>query len=158
MEHTPLLREEAGKPNAVYGTRWWLLLVLSAMTFAQVWAHEARVTLDDTQGWIWNDWGPIAQSAKAVYGWTDGTIALLANWVGSLRSLPLPQPQPQPLLLSLPLPPPSFPRSVSLSLKHRVITLFRPQLSMAPSHMQGPICFFIAVIPSSWLMDTKGSV
>jgi hypothetical protein len=146
MEHTPLLREEAGKPNAVYGTRWWLLLVLSAMTFAQVWAHVARVTLDDTQGWIWNDWGPIAQSAKAVYGWTDGTIALLANWVGSLRSLPLP------------LPPPSSPRSVPLSLKHRVITLFRPQLSMALSHMQGPICFFIAVIPSSWLMDTKGSV
>lgn len=28
---------------------------------------------------IWNTWGPIAQSAKTVYGWSDGTIGLIPS-------------------------------------------------------------------------------
>ena len=27
----------------------------------------------------WNTWGPITESAEAVFGWTDSTIGLLVN-------------------------------------------------------------------------------
>ena len=84
MEHTPLLMHPPEAPEApkeVYARRWWLLFVLSAVSFEQVRAHLSWSPCSLGQGWIWNDWGPIAQSAKSVYGWTDGTIALMANWV-----------------------------------------------------------------------------
>jgi len=29
---------------------------------------------------VWNTWGPITQSAKAVFHWSDGEIGMLANW------------------------------------------------------------------------------
>lgn len=32
------------------------------------------------QAVIWNTWGPIAQSAKEVFGWDDGQVAMLPNW------------------------------------------------------------------------------
>ena len=78
IEHTPLLGEKAQPAHAV---RWWLLFLLSSVGLSQAALSRCIRYCSPTQGWIWNDWGPIAQSAKAVYGWTDGTIALLANWV-----------------------------------------------------------------------------
>ena len=32
------------------------------------------------QAAVWNTWGPITGSAEDVFGWSDGTIALLENW------------------------------------------------------------------------------
>ena len=29
---------------------------------------------------IWNTWGPIETSARAVFGWNTGTISLLSDW------------------------------------------------------------------------------
>ena len=46
--------------------RCWILFVLSLVAFEQ--------------GWLWNMYGPIAPSIQKIYGWSDGTIATLANW------------------------------------------------------------------------------
>jgi len=29
---------------------------------------------------IWNTWGPIAQSAKVLFEWSDGQLGMLPNW------------------------------------------------------------------------------
>ncbi|XP_038058623.1 solute carrier family 49 member 4 homolog [Patiria miniata] len=59
-----------GKPMAgehvVYKARWFILAVFSLLCVLQAAA--------------WNTWGPIADTAKVVLDWTDGDIALLANW------------------------------------------------------------------------------
>lgn len=49
-----------------YRIRWWLLILASVLAGAQ--------------GGIWVNYGVIAQAVKPLYGWDDGTIALLANW------------------------------------------------------------------------------
>ena len=50
----------------VYHRRWYILAVFSLIAGVQAAA--------------WNTWGPITGSAEDVFGWTDGTIALLENW------------------------------------------------------------------------------
>ncbi len=43
-------------------------------------------------GAIWNTWGPISESAKLVYGWTDAQIANIAfggNLVFGLTAFPM---------------------------------------------------------------------
>ncbi len=50
----------------VYWYRWYILGL-----FSLVGALE-NVT--------WNTWGPIEDSARAVYGWSKGTVSLLADW------------------------------------------------------------------------------
>ena len=40
----------------------------------------AFVGLSFAQNMIWNTWGPIADSAKFVFGWSDSTIAWMSNW------------------------------------------------------------------------------
>ncbi|XP_046332330.2 solute carrier family 49 member 4 homolog [Haliotis rufescens] len=49
-----------------YKHRWYVLVVFS---FAAL-----------LQAGVWNTFGPIAQSAKAVFGWTDANIGMLNNW------------------------------------------------------------------------------
>ncbi|XP_071103142.1 solute carrier family 49 member 4 homolog [Haliotis cracherodii] len=49
-----------------YKRRWYVLVVFS---FAAL-----------VQAGVWNTFGPIAQSAKAVFGWTDANIGMLNNW------------------------------------------------------------------------------
>lgn len=51
---------------AVYHRRWYILAVFSLIAGVQAAA--------------WNTWGPITGSAEDVFGWSDGTIALLENW------------------------------------------------------------------------------
>ena len=46
--------------------RWYILFLLSLVAFEQ--------------GWLWNEYGPIAPALQNLYGWSDGTIATLANW------------------------------------------------------------------------------
>ncbi|XP_064597874.1 solute carrier family 49 member 4-like [Liolophura sinensis] len=50
----------------VYKRRFYILFMFSMSALAQA--------------AVWNTWGPVSQSAKQVFGWTDGDIALLANW------------------------------------------------------------------------------
>lgn len=50
----------------VYHRRWYILAVFSLIA--------------GVQAAVWNTWGPITGSAEDVFGWTDGTIALLENW------------------------------------------------------------------------------
>jgi hypothetical protein len=63
-EHSPLLHQ----PNTIVSSpaRWWMCFVLSAISFEQ--------------GMIWNTWGPISPAVQNMLSWSDGTIALLANW------------------------------------------------------------------------------
>ncbi|XP_072020912.1 solute carrier family 49 member 4-like [Amphiura filiformis] len=49
-----------------YWSRWYILILFSLVAF--------------TQSGTWNTWGPIADTTKAVLGWTDADIALLTNW------------------------------------------------------------------------------
>ncbi|VDI42647.1 Hypothetical predicted protein, partial [Mytilus galloprovincialis] len=49
----------------IYTRRWWILLIFSFNCI--------------TQTLIWNTWGPIAQSAKAVFIWNDATVGMIAN-------------------------------------------------------------------------------
>lgn len=58
--------EDNETKTGVYARRWWILGVYCSTCFLQ--AN------------MWGCWGPIAQSAKAVYNWTDGDIGMLANW------------------------------------------------------------------------------
>lgn len=50
----------------VYKRRWYVLLAFSLVALMQ--------------GGLWNTWGPIAASSEEAFGWTDGDIALFANW------------------------------------------------------------------------------
>ena len=52
--------------SIIYTRRWWILAVFSLDCFMQA--------------VIWNTWGPIAQSAKQLFGWTDGQLGMLPNW------------------------------------------------------------------------------
>ena len=54
------------KPLRSFRIRWWLLVLASAVAGGQ--------------GGMWVTYGVIAQAVKPLYGWDDGTIALLANW------------------------------------------------------------------------------
>ncbi|XP_038058418.1 solute carrier family 49 member 4 homolog [Patiria miniata] len=67
---TNSLKNERGKPmtgeHVVYKARWFILAVFSLLCMLQAAASNA--------------WGPIADTAKVVLDWTDGDIALLANW------------------------------------------------------------------------------
>ncbi|CAL1545968.1 unnamed protein product [Lymnaea stagnalis] len=56
----------------VYKRRWYLLLVFALS--ALLWNA------------VWSTWGPIAQSAKDVYGWSDGDIAMF-TWLGNIPFL-----------------------------------------------------------------------
>lgn len=49
----------------VYKRRWWVLAVF--------------VLTSCTQSMVWNTWGPITNSAEAVFGWSDSMIGLLVN-------------------------------------------------------------------------------
>ncbi|XP_041371759.1 solute carrier family 49 member 4-like isoform X4 [Gigantopelta aegis] len=49
----------------VYGVRWYVLGLFSLFSLAQ--------------SLIWNCFGPISQSAKLVFDWTDGTIGMFPN-------------------------------------------------------------------------------
>ena len=51
---------------SVYKRRWYILTIFSLIAGVQAAA--------------WNTWGPITGSAEDVFGWSDGTIALLENW------------------------------------------------------------------------------
>lgn len=62
-DDAPILGQIAVK---VYGRRWYILALYS---FICCW-----------QCALWNTWSPIAQTMKAAYGWSNGVIALLANW------------------------------------------------------------------------------
>ncbi|XP_067649129.1 solute carrier family 49 member 4 homolog [Haliotis asinina] len=50
----------------VYRRRWVILALFSAFS--------------GLQAAVWNQWGPIAAVSECVFGWTDGTIALMSNW------------------------------------------------------------------------------
>ena len=62
-ERTRLLRKAA---SGVYARRWYILLVACAISALE--------------GMVFNTWGPITGPAKMAFGWSDGNIALLANW------------------------------------------------------------------------------
>ena len=53
--------------------RFYILLLFSGFTFMQ--------------GLIWNNWGPIADSADLVYGWDSSVIAILTN-LGPIAFVP----------------------------------------------------------------------
>ncbi|XP_023215370.1 disrupted in renal carcinoma protein 2 homolog isoform X2 [Centruroides sculpturatus] len=46
--------------------RWWILALFSVLCLVQSLA--------------WITWSTIPESAKAIFGWNDGTLALLADW------------------------------------------------------------------------------
>ena len=50
----------------LYKRRWYVLAVFSLTALLQA--------------AVWNTFGPVAQSAKLVFGWTDANVGMLANW------------------------------------------------------------------------------
>ena len=59
--------DSCGVPEMkAYKRRWYILIVFSALA-----CHQCT---------IWNTWGPIASSVQVAYGWSDGTVAMMANW------------------------------------------------------------------------------
>ncbi|PAA58236.1 hypothetical protein BOX15_Mlig018826g1 [Macrostomum lignano] len=66
-EETPLVAVSPSQPGTrVFWYRWYVLLV-----------YVGLVTL---QGAVWNHWGPIASSMKAVFNWDNATLGLLTLW------------------------------------------------------------------------------
>ncbi|XP_071103050.1 solute carrier family 49 member 4 homolog [Haliotis cracherodii] len=63
-EESPLLDYRGSIKS--YKSRWYVLVVFSYAALLQT--------------GLWNTFGPIAQSAKAVFGWTDANIGMLNNW------------------------------------------------------------------------------
>ena len=62
-EKTPLL--DASRGYKVYRTRWYVILMVSLA--------------NALNNFMWATWGPIADSAKLVYDWTDNTIFWITN-------------------------------------------------------------------------------
>ncbi|XP_072571550.1 solute carrier family 49 member 4 [Paramormyrops kingsleyae] len=52
--------------SRVYGRRWLILIIFSLLAFMQ--------------GIVWNTWGPIQNSAKHAFGFSDIDIAVLVLW------------------------------------------------------------------------------
>jgi hypothetical protein len=63
---TPLLTNDVTDKPKVYYTRWYVLFCLSLLTCIQ--------------NVIWIGYGPVAQSAKAVYDWSDTMVDMLVNF------------------------------------------------------------------------------
>ncbi|XP_046358742.2 solute carrier family 49 member 4 homolog isoform X1 [Haliotis rufescens] len=63
-EASPLLG--SSRDIKSYKRRWYVVLVFSYAALLQA--------------AVWNCFGPIAQSAEAVFGWTDAEIGMLNNW------------------------------------------------------------------------------
>ena len=42
--------------------------------------HFKDFVLTVLQACVWNTWGPITESAKAVFGWQDSDIGMFANY------------------------------------------------------------------------------
>ncbi|XP_052807462.1 solute carrier family 49 member 4 homolog isoform X2 [Mya arenaria] len=59
-EQRPLLNR-----TAIYPVRWYIIATFSYGGL--------------TQAVLYNTWGPVTESSKAVFGWTDGTIAMFPN-------------------------------------------------------------------------------
>jgi FLVCR family MFS transporter len=57
---------ELASPLRSYRIRWWLLILASLVA--------------GSQGGIWLLYGVIAEAVEPLYGWDDGTIALLSLW------------------------------------------------------------------------------
>ncbi|XP_071505825.1 solute carrier family 49 member 4 homolog [Diadema antillarum] len=78
-ERTRILTTSTGshKEYVVYPDRWYILALFSMMALA------------NSSGW--NTWGPIQDTAKAVFSWSDSNFALLANWgaITFLSSAPM---------------------------------------------------------------------
>ncbi|XP_072173947.1 solute carrier family 49 member 4-like [Diadema setosum] len=78
-ERTQILTTSTGshKEYVVYPDRWYILALFSMMALA------------NSSGW--NTWGPIQDTAKAVFSWSDSNFALLANWgaITFLSSAPM---------------------------------------------------------------------
>lgn len=62
-ETRPLLGDVSTR---VYTRRWYMLAIFSL--------------LSALQGAGWGTWGPITQTAKAVFRWTDSSVALMPLW------------------------------------------------------------------------------
>ena len=60
----PLL-SNADKVTRVYKRRWYILILFGMILLVQ--------------NVVWNTWGPIAQSAKVVFEWSDSQIGQFAN-------------------------------------------------------------------------------
>ncbi|XP_053554049.1 solute carrier family 49 member 4 [Bombina bombina] len=71
-ERQALLSPGRSAPR-VFGRRWLVLILFSAMAFLQ--------------GLVWNTWGPVQNSAKTAYGFSNLDIALLVLW-GPIGFLP----------------------------------------------------------------------
>eukprot|EP00045_Choanoeca_perplexa_P017090 m.241508 g.241508 ORF g.241508 m.241508 type:complete len:454 (-) comp17446_c0_seq9:5225-6586(-) len=65
-EKSPLIQASGEDGIESSPVRWYMLVVSCLIAFQQ--------------GCIWNTWSPISTSSEAVFGWSDGTIALLGNW------------------------------------------------------------------------------
>ncbi|XP_046573338.1 solute carrier family 49 member 4 homolog [Haliotis rubra] len=63
-ENSPLL--DPSRNITCYKRRWYVLVVFSYAALLQT--------------AVWNTFGPIAQSAEAVFGWSDANIGMLNNW------------------------------------------------------------------------------
>lgn len=63
-ESEPLL--QSASSTRLYTRRWYILVVFSLTCIVD--------------GIMWNTWGPINQSAKAVYNWSNTELALVINW------------------------------------------------------------------------------
>jgi cyanate permease len=76
---TPLLTfagdvEGGGQEFAVYPRRFWLLFLLSVTSMQQ--------------SSIWMSWSPVVDQVHTLYGWSTGTVDLLAAW-GPIIYVPL---------------------------------------------------------------------
>lgn len=66
LNHTPTASINRPGGTQLYLRRWYMLFVFSALALLQ--------------SMTWNTWGPIADTARAVYGWSQSDVALLSNW------------------------------------------------------------------------------
>ncbi|XP_078460089.1 solute carrier family 49 member 4 homolog [Lampetra planeri] len=58
--------DKAATPGRAYRRRWAVLAAFCCISFLQ--------------GQVWNSWGPVAESARLVFGWGPSDVALLVVW------------------------------------------------------------------------------
>ena len=70
----------------LYWQRWFILTVFSLLACHQVLAmlftkNSHSVTCHfPPKCLVWNTYGPIDEAMDYAYGWSDGTVAFMANW------------------------------------------------------------------------------
>ncbi|XP_067686514.1 solute carrier family 49 member 4 homolog isoform X1 [Haliotis asinina] len=121
-ELSPLL--DSRRHIKSYKSRWYVLMVFSYSALL----HTV----------IWNTFGPIAQSAKAVFGWSDANVGMMTNWANIVYMISM------------------FPMAWLMDVKGLRVSMLLCSGLMV--FLSGIRCITSEPVPATWLMNIAAIV